>query len=84
MNIKEQGLLEKRKQRCIATILSVKDKECSALSNDASSALRKVILDEINEFYLLVVDLMENNINEEYLDMFAMLEDIHEVVTKRE
>jgi hypothetical protein len=81
--VKEQVLLEKRKNKCIASILSAKEKEFDPyLDQEQSAKLRKVILDEINDFYNLAVDLLGDNMNEFYLDMVEMLEDIHGAVLK--
>jgi len=81
----EQGLLERRVKRCIATILSAKEKEIDRyITEEQANAFRKVILDEINEFYSLVIDVMNDNINQEFLDMLDMLEDIHGALIKRD
>lgn len=81
--MKEQVLLEKRKNKCIASILSTKEKEYDPyLDQEQSAKLRKVILDEVNDFYNLAVDLLGDNMNEFYLDMVEMLEDIHGAVLK--
>lgn len=74
-----QEFLERRVKRCIAAILSAKEKNVDYLiPPEAASTLRKVILDEINEFFLLVVDVLNNNVNQDFMDMLEMLEDIHE------
>ncbi|RTK93394.1 hypothetical protein EKI60_06020 [Candidatus Saccharibacteria bacterium] len=74
-----QEFLERRVKRCIAAILSAKEKNVDYLiPSEAASTLRKVILDEINEFFLLVVDVLNNNVNQDFMDMLEMLEDIHE------
>jgi hypothetical protein len=81
----EKGLLERRVKRCIATILSAKEKNIDRfITEDTASEFRKVILDEINEFYSLVMDVLDDNINQEFLDMLDMLEDIHEALVKKE
>lgn len=55
------ALLAKRRDRAIAIILGVKERECdSRLSPDQSSKLRKVVLDQLNEFYDIVVDIMRS------------------------
>jgi hypothetical protein len=77
--------LERRVKRCIATILSAKEKNIDRfITEDTASEFRKVILDEINEFYSLVMDVLDDNINQEFLDMLDMLEDIHEALVKKE
>lgn len=54
-----QDLLARRRDRCIAIILSVKERECDQyLSAASSQKLRKVTLDQLNDFYDLVVDIM--------------------------
>lgn len=76
-----KNLLAKRKDKCIAIILSVKEGECDRfLDDEASYALRKVVLDQVNDLFDLSVDLMQTQFvfNEEYL---RKIEDIHEVVT---
>jgi hypothetical protein len=80
MNAKE--LISKRKDRAIAIILSVKEKECDPyLSVDASHALRKTVLDQVNSLYDLTLDIiasMDSNgveLNQYYLDMISELHD---------
>lgn len=81
----EQGLLERRLKRCIATILSAKEKEIDRyIPEEVANVFRKTILDEINEFYALVVDVLNDEINQEFLDMLDMLEDIHGALIKRD
>ena len=81
--MKEQVVLEKRKNKCIASILSAKEKDYDIyLGKEDALQFRKVILDEINDFYNLAVDLLGDNMNEFYLDMVEMLEDIHGVILK--
>ncbi len=81
----EQGLLERRLKRCIASILSAKEKEIDRyIPEEVASTFRKTILDEINEFYALVVDVLNDEINQEFLDMLDMLEDIHGALIKRD
>lgn len=74
-------VLSKRRDRAIATILTVKEKECDLdLNARSSQRLRKVILDEINDLYKLMVDVLDsvdqgNTVtNEAWLDK---LNDIH-------
>lgn len=55
-----QDILAKRRQRVIAIILGVKERECDMhLPPEASAKLRKVILDQVNEYYELVLDLTQ-------------------------
>lgn len=77
-------LLAKRRDRAIAIVLGIKERECDRdLSAAASTKLRKVVLDQFNEFHDLVADILgsldsgEVVLNEDYL---AKLNDIHTVV----
>lgn len=55
-----QDVLAKRRQRVLAIILGVKERECDAyLPPEASAKLRKVILDQINEYHDLMLDLTQ-------------------------
>lgn len=55
-------ILKKRRDRAIAIVLSVKEREVDALLDNvpggkaASRALRKVVLDQINDFCDLALD----------------------------
>lgn len=51
-------ILRKRRDRAIAIILSVKEREVDPVlkNRQASHALRKVVLDQLNDFYTLAVD----------------------------
>ncbi len=56
-----QEILHRRKQRCIATILGVKEREVDLdLSAETQAKLRKVILDEINDFHDIALDLLNS------------------------
>lgn len=79
-----RDLLEKRRNRAIAVILGVKERECDGQLNAPSSQkLRKVVLDQLNEFHDLVVDLLDSLdngdvvLNEVYL---RKIDDVHAVV----
>lgn len=73
------SLIEKRKNRAIAIILSMKDRECDPyLSDDAQYKMRKVILDQINELFEYTTDIIdaltsgqEIAVNEYYLERFT-------------
>ena len=74
--------LQKRKNRCIGIILSVKERECdSELSALQSQKLRKVILDQLNDFYDTCVDVMgsldtgEVVLNGQYLEKLSEIYD---------
>ncbi len=84
MNVKE--LISKRKDRAIAIILSVKENECDEyLPQDAQYSLRKVVLDQINSFYDLVLDVVSSvdsdsvELNQYYLDLIS---ELHETLIK--
>lgn len=75
-------LLERRRNRCIAIVLGVKERECDKdLSAHSSQKLRKVVLDQFNEMHDLVIDIMESLdtgevvLNEAYLQK---IDQIHE------
>lgn len=70
-----EDLLKRRRDRAIAIILGIKERECdSYLPRESRIRLRKVVLDQLNEFYDLVLDLMSSFdqgdvvLNEEYLN----------------
>lgn len=69
------AVLAKRKDRTLAVILGVKEREIDQhLPPDAQRRLRKVILDGVNDFYEMVVDVMGSLdsgdvvLNQDYLD----------------
>lgn len=75
-----KDLISKRKDRALAIILSVKEAECDPyLPEDAQHALRKVVLDQVNSFYDLVLDVINSldtgavELNSHYLDMISEL-----------
>lgn len=80
-----KDLLERRRNRAIAIVLGVKERECDVELNAAQSQkLRKVVLDQFNDFCDLAVDILEsataNNgvvLNDHYLQI---LEDIHAAI----
>lgn len=64
-------LLARRRDRAIAIILGVKERECDYfLPDDVSKSLRKVILDQFNDFAVLAEDLANSNVvlNQRYLE----------------
>lgn len=75
-------LLQRRKNRALAIILSTKERECDHLLDDAASyKMRKVILDQVNEFYEYTLDIVEAltsgqeiAVNEYYLERLAEVE----------
>lgn len=67
-------LMGRRRDRAIAIILGVKERECDEhLPDFASQKLRKAVLDQVNEFHELCLDLLRSVdtgtsiINEAYL-----------------
>ena len=72
MNSPYSKLIDKRKDRVIAIILAFKDRELDQfLPDELSSRLRKIVLDQINDFCDFCVDIVgrteSNNIpNEHY------------------
>lgn len=72
-------ILENRRNRVIATILGFKENEVDQyLPKDVSMALRKAILDQVNDLTNLAFDLMTPDsvtINEAYLQK---IDEIHE------
>lgn len=60
--MKADEILKKRRDRAIAIVLSIKEREVDPLldgatgGREASRALRKVVLDQINEFCDLALD----------------------------
>lgn len=77
-------LLEKRRNRGIAIILGVKERECDEhLPKEASQKLRKVVLDQMNEFHDLVNDIFDSVdsgdvvLNEEWL---RKLDEMHQAL----
>lgn len=79
-NINE--LLARKRNRALAIILSTKERECDDyLPDDAAYKLRKVILDQVNEFAEYTADIIEAltsgaeiAVNEYYLDRLAELD----------
>lgn len=82
-------VIARRRDRGIAIILGIKERECDKyLPREVSAKLRKTVLDQYNEFYDLVMDVIrsldngEFVINEHYMDRLERkLEDIHQYVT---
>lgn len=77
-------ILAKRRDRAIAIVLGVKERECDPyLSAEASHKLRKVVLDQLNDFHDLCLDVMRSldtgdiHLNEVYMQK---LDSIHDLV----
>jgi hypothetical protein len=73
-------ILAKRRDRVIAIILGVKERECDKFLNpQASSKLRKVVLDQVNDYHDLCCDLIrsldtdEVVLNEIFVDRLDMI-----------
>lgn len=65
------SIVAKRRDRCIATILSFKENEIDEyIDTELSGDLRKVILDNINDVCNLAVDLLDDAsiVNDVFLD----------------
>lgn len=69
-------VLARRRDRSIAIVLGVKERECDEyLPRDASAKLRKVVLDQLNEYHDFVMDVCKSLdddshvlLNELYMD----------------
>lgn len=79
-----KAMIGKRRDKSIAIILSVKDKECDPyLTEEASKDLRKAVLDQINDLCDLACDLLDSVasedliLNETYL---KKIDAMHEVL----
>lgn len=89
MSVVVTEVLARRRDRSIAILLGLKEKECDKfLPKDVQSKLRKAVLDQINEFYDLAVDVirsLDNDevvLNEEYLSRLELkLDRIHAHIT---
>lgn len=79
-----RDILAKRRDRLLAVILSFKERECDQyLPPEVQARLRKVILDEVNQFTELAIDLTNHSSGETIVvnELFLQkLEAIHEVV----
>jgi len=86
MNDGVKGILAKRRDRTIAILLNFKESECDKyLPREIQVALRKQILDQVNDFYDLAIDLLRSLdtgtivLNQEYLDK---VDKMHEMLEK--
>jgi hypothetical protein len=69
-------LLAKRRQRCMAIVLTVKEDEVDTyLPPEVSRKLRKVVLDQFNDLYTFAVDLIGSDpvVNDAYLAKFEQI-----------
>lgn len=79
--------LAHRRDRSIAIILGVKERECDDyLPSEVSRKLRKAVLDQVNEFHDFCLDILRSYddgsgviLNEDYMDR---LDEVHEVMTE--
>lgn len=80
-----RDLLAKRRDRVIAIILGMKERDCDQyLPRDVQTKLRKVVLDQINEFYELTCDILRSLETDDVVmnDLWVQkLDEIHAVVT---
>lgn len=80
-------ILSKRRDRAIAIVLGVKERECDEyLSPEAKKKLRKVILDQMNDLTDVALDIMKSLdnssgavLNEVWLDK---LNELHEAISE--
>jgi hypothetical protein len=73
-------ILAKRRDRAIAIILGVKERECdSHLPNFASAKLRKVVLDQLNDYHDLCADLIRSLDTDEVILNEAYLERLDQI-----
>jgi hypothetical protein len=84
MSTDKSALLRKRRDRAIAIVLGLKEREVdSFLPPQVSLKLRKVILDQMNDLYDTCLDLLGSSddgsvvLNEVYL---RKIDDLHEVL----
>lgn len=84
MNEQIKALLGKRRDRSIAILLGYKEREVDTyLPPQVRSDLRKNVLDQINDFYDLALDVLNSLdsdavvLNEEYL---KRIDEIHRIV----
>jgi hypothetical protein len=70
--MRAEDILKKRRDRTIAIVLGIKEREVDPLlsgqrgGEQASRALRKVILDQINDFYDIALDVASSSGADDY------------------
>lgn len=77
-------LLGRRRNRAIAIILTTKEQECDKhLPDDASFRLRKSVLDQLNEFHDLCIDLIDSLSTSAVMNdiWLARLEEIYDYIS---
>lgn len=88
MNEQIKTVLAKRRDRSIAILLGYKERECdNYLPQEVRVGLRKAILDQINDFYELSLDLLSSVddgsviLNQIYIEK---IEKIYEMLTEKD
>ena len=86
MNEQVKAVLAKRRDRTIAILLGFKERECDYyLPSSVKQDLRKLVLDQINDFYELTLDLVNSldndsvTLNDAYL---AKIDEIYNTVKR--
>jgi hypothetical protein len=70
--MRAEDILKKRRDRTIAIVLGIKEREVDPLllgqpgGEQASKALRKVILDQVNDFYDIALDVASSSGADDY------------------
>jgi hypothetical protein len=80
-------LLRRRKDRTLAVILGVKERECDQhLPPEVQRRLRKAVLDAVNDLYEVILDVMGSYdasgdvvLNEDYL---RKIDDLHDALIR--
>lgn len=79
-----ENILKRRRDRTIAAILGVKEREADPhLPPDAQRQLRRVIIDQVNRFYDVVLDVAASLDNGEAVlndDYLTKIDEIHETL----
>lgn len=79
-------LLSRRKDRALAIILRFKELDCDEhLPTQTRNALRKIILDQMNNYHDLAVDLIESASSDEFVVnelWLQKIDEIHSVVVQ--
>lgn len=78
-----EDMMCKKRDKICAIILSVKDKQCNQyLTDESSVALRKVVLDQVNDFCDYALDLIEASETDDILnELIFKIDDIHKKVS---
>lgn len=75
-------LLARRRDRAIAIILSFKERECDRhLPPEVSAKLRKIILDQLNDFHDLCADALSSDERVVWNELFLQkIDEMHDVL----